>query len=205
MGLAAKHANASLCDRLGLSAKDRDVSSLVGMCYALVAEAKRDADVCAEASKSAYLCFSLDAAAVVADADIKANRSALACADECYFDYASRNNVSALFCERISNAGMRTGCYQNVANSLQDPAVCEKLQDSQQRGFCYSTVAATSRDSAVCDKVPASDVEVKENCYYYTYSCGKLSDVNLKEECYANNGECEKILNATLKQYCLGG
>lgn len=126
IGLAAKIKDASLCQELSRDSRPG--------CYALVASAKNDVNVCAEAGTYK---------------------------DRCYEEYA-RISQDASACDKISDINSKGNCYYNLFNVLGDPALCDKIASVGTKDSCYWSAAMRTGDSTYCNKI--TNANQKENC-----------------------------------------
>lgn len=125
-GVAAKNKDALLCQEVSATTRPT--------CYALVAEAKSNVDVCAEAGSYKDPCFEL---------------------------YA-RNVQDATACGKITDVSRKNGCYSNLASTLGDPSLCDKILNVGQKDDCYFNAAMRLGDTSYCNKITSADR--KQNC-----------------------------------------
>lgn len=125
-GLAAKNKNPSLCQEVS---KDIRPS-----CYAIVAAAKNDMNVCADAGTSK---------------------------DKCYSEYA-KNKQDIAACDKITDVNNKDYCYYDIFNIVGDPTICDKMMNAGQKNGCYWNAAMRFQDTSYCNKITQSDQ--KQNC-----------------------------------------
>jgi len=102
-------------------------------------------------------------------------------------------------------------CFNDAAQSSQDPKLCEKIIDEIWRVYCLTALAAT-KDPNICEKEPSS---WKGNCYYEvsrkgdTRLCDKITSSQFKDGCYYtialidnDSSLCNKILDNDLNMTC---
>ena len=130
IGLAGKHKDASLCNRVS---QDQRVS-----CYALVAEMKNNPDVCSEAEFLEDRCYEQyardkkDASACDKISDIYSKSN-------CYSNLASELGDPTL-CDKILNINQKDNCYLTIALRLGDSSYCNKITNSEQKQNCLQSI-----------------------------------------------------------------
>lgn len=109
-----------------------------GDCYAIVAAAKGDEALCAEA--------------------VKQNKNYNI--DNCYASVAA-SKADLLVCGKIKNSNSKDNCYSSIAAINRDESICSQEASDLKKDACYSLLAAVKKDEAVCEEIKTA----KGVCY----------------------------------------
>ena len=130
MGLAAKHEDVSLCNKL--------FSEFRRQCYLLLVQVLNKADLCEEAGADKDYCYS-EYARISKDASICAKVAEIYSKDSCYSNLASELMDDSL-CDDIKIPNSKDNCYSNIASRLQDTSYCDKISNATTKQNCQDNI-----------------------------------------------------------------
>jgi hypothetical protein len=130
IGLAAKHANTTLCKKVS-SDRRKD-------CYSFVAEVSSKPDLCTEAGAQRDMCYE-QYARDFKDISVCDKISDIGYKDSCYSGL-SNTLGDATICEKIRNANQKDSCYGSMASRFSDSSYCQKIMNTNQKQNCLQNM-----------------------------------------------------------------
>lgn len=146
-----------------------------GFCYAGMAVAKNDENICKEKSGDPYTSSICEAIIAAKNNKGTPKDQLSACEDPGCFSYIFKEKgFDGSLCSEMETPDIQSTCYYGLALAKLDETLCSKVDlkniySSSEDGFkslCYYTVAAAKKDASLCDKAVDQKLFAdNESCY----------------------------------------